>query len=215
MKRRRLPVVTTFYVLVLAATTAVQYSVPSQVRHRLLDGSSTDIAHLGRDPLLVLVASAFWLPDLTSVLFLPLVAGVLAAGERRFGATRAVAAFVVGHIGVTLVTEGTVWSLVAAGWLSESHKHRLDVGPSYGACAVFGLLVAAQPWSRRAVAYVAAALLFGVPLIFDSELTTTGHVLAVALGIVLWQVPWFRRGPVVREAPRAPCRHGCSSVSHC
>jgi hypothetical protein len=194
VNRRWLPVVTCAYLLALIVTTVVQHAVAGSTRHEVLTGSSTDVSHLIRDAPLVLLASAFWLPDLTSVLLAPFVLVVLAVGELRFGAARLVAAFATGHVLATLITEGSVWIGVRAHWLSATHEHRLDVGPSYGTCAVLGMLVAAMPRARRAYGFAALVLLLGIPLAVDRELTTTGHILAAAIGVLLWQLPWFRRG---------------------
>ncbi|MFL6239776.1 MAG: rhomboid-like protein [Actinomycetes bacterium] len=214
MRRLRAPA-TVVYALVLVGTTLAQLLVASTTRHRLLTGSSTDVVHLARDPLLVVLASAFWLPDVTSVVLAPLVFLVLGLGERRFGTARMVMTFAVGHLAATLLTEGTVAVGVYAGWLTTSHEHRLDVGPSYGVCAVLGLLVASLPAARRNAGYVVLTVLLGVPLIVDSELTTIGHVLAAAVGVALWWVPWFRRARPGRAARRVPCRRDYSSASRC
>src|SRR6185437_4242327 len=108
-----------------------------------------DVVHLGRDPAVVLVASAFWLPNLESLVLLTLIFLVLAAGERLVGPLRLAVVFVAGHVLATVLTEGTIWIAVDAGWLGTSHEHRLDLGPSYGTCAVLGLLVAALPDRTR------------------------------------------------------------------
>jgi hypothetical protein len=215
MRRHWLPVMTGAYLAVLVATTLTQHAVASSTRSRLLTGSSTDVAHLVHDPLLVLVASAFWLPDTTSLVLLPLVIVVLALGERRVGAARTAVAFVAGHLVATLLTQGTVWVGVHGGWLAASHEHRLDVGPSYGACAVLGLLVTTMPAAPRNYGYAALAVLLGVPLVFDSEVTTVGHVLAAATGLALWLVPWIRRSRGGRAQRPAPCPRDCSFVSRC
>ena len=215
MSRVRPLPVTACYFVVLVATTITQYAVSPATRHRLLLGSSTDVAHLVRDPALVLVASAFWLPDLTSLLLCPLIVLVLAVAEQRFGAARVVVAFVAGHVVSTLLTEGSVGLGVHLGWLSSSHDHRLDVGPSYGAAAVLGLLVAGLPVAQRRIGVLALAVLLGLPLAVDSELTTVGHIVGAATGVALWQIPWFRRARHGRAESPTPYRRGCSSVSRC
>jgi hypothetical protein len=213
--KRNAPWATATYAAVLFITTVVQHVVLAATRHRLLLGSSTDVAHLARDPALVLLASAFWLPDVTSLLLAPLVLAVLAVGERRFGTARVLVAFAIGHVLSSVLTEGFVWVAVHAGWMSSAHEHRLDVGPSYGTCAVLGLFVAALSTRHRTTAYVGWLLLFGIPLVFDSELTTVGHLLAAVIGLSLWQVPWFRQSRVVTARLPAPCPRGCSSASRC
>src|SRR5690242_12631286 len=50
------------YVLLLLVTTVLLRHVRPGTARTLLAGSSTDVAHLARDPLEVLVASGLWLP---------------------------------------------------------------------------------------------------------------------------------------------------------
>jgi hypothetical protein len=204
MTRRWWPAAAACYVLVLVATTVAQESVTSPTRLRWLHGSSTDVIHLGRDPLVVLFASAFFLPTVTSLALLAPIFLVLAAGERRFGVWRVAVVFVGGHVLATAITEGSVWIAVQAGWLTTAHEHRLDVGPSYGTCAVLGLLVASLPAGRRVFGYAGLAVLLGLPFIVDSELTTDGHIVAAVLGIVAWWVPWMRKEVGVPRATQTP-----------
>jgi hypothetical protein len=200
---------------VLVATTVAQYAVTASTRHQLLSGSSTDVLHLERDPVLVLVASAFWLPDASSLALLLLIFLVLAAGERRFGALRVAVVFVAGHVLATVLTEGSIWVAVQAGWLTTAHEHRLDVGPSYGTSAVLGLLVASLPAGIRVFGYAGLAVVLGLPLIVDSELTTVGHIVAVVIGVAAWWIPSVRQMPDARAAPATPCPRDCSSASRC
>ncbi len=149
MTRSKFPLVTASYAVVLLGTTITLAVVPSPTHDHLLAGSSTDVIHLRRDPLLVLLASLFWLPNDMSIALAPLVVLVLFVAERRFGAVRLIAAFVAGHVAATLLTEGWVWWAVDAGLLGHGHEHRIDVGPSYGTCALIGLLVAALSSRQR------------------------------------------------------------------
>jgi hypothetical protein len=215
MTRRWWPAAAACYALALVATTIAQETVSSRTRHRLLWGSSTDVIHLSREPVLVLFASAFWLPTVSSLALLALIFLVLAAGERRFGVLRTAVIFVGGHVVATVVTEGSIWVAVGAGWLTTAHEHRLDVGPSYGTSAVLGLLIASLPTGARVFGYAGLAVLLGLPLIIDSELTTSGHILAAAIGVAAWWIPWVRQMPAARAAPATPYPRDCSSASRC
>jgi hypothetical protein len=213
MTRRWWPAAAACYALVLVATTVAQESVTAPTRLRWLRGSSTDVIHLGRDPVLVLFASALWLPALSSLALLGLIFLVLAAGERRFGVLRVAAVFLCGHILATLITEGSVWIGVQAGWLTAAHEHRLDVGPSYGTCAVLGLLVASLSAGTRVFGYAGLAVLLGLPFIVDNELTTVGHIVAAVIGISAWWIPWVRQTPAARARSATPYPRDCSSAS--
>jgi hypothetical protein len=199
--------------LVLVATTVLQHVVSGPTRTHLLDGSSTDVGHLTRDPLLVLLASAFWLSDLRSLVLLPAIVAVLYVGERRFGTWRTVAVFALGHVIATLLTELSVLFAVHLGWLTSAHEHRLDVGPSYGTSAVLGLLVATAAPGPRRVAVGGLTLLLGIPLVLDTEMSTFGHLIAALVGASTAIA--VRRWPTGGARLRVPYRRGYSSESRC
>lgn len=172
------------YTLVLVATSLfAEYGDPDTVA-RLLRASSTDVAHLTRTPLLVLVASALWV---AGGLFSPYAIGfvfVLTALERRIGAWRAAAVFLVGHVVATLATEIPVGLAVLAGHLPDSSLHRLDYGISFGLMASVGALAGLlTPVARGIVlAWVSAMLLHDL-VAFEDPLTDWGHPLALLVGV--------------------------------
>jgi hypothetical protein len=197
---------TACYVAVLLVTSAVQIAVPDGTRHALLLGSSSDVAHLTRDPVLALVASAFWLQDATSAALVVLAVLVLAVGERRLGTRHTVVIFVLGHVVATLLTEVPVGVAAHLGWLTSAHDHRLDVGPSYGTYAVAGALALDLPPGVRRRAFATMLVLAAVlPLVFDSEVTTAGHAIALLVGLVTQRASQ-RRSPQARTPrPGRPC----------
>ncbi|MFG3494887.1 rhomboid-like protein [Streptomyces sp. NPDC047928] len=190
------------YTAVLVATSLYAEFGDARTVAELLRASSTDVAHLSRDPLLVLVASALWVAGgLTS----PYVIGfvfVLTALERRIGAWRAAAVFLVGHVVATLATEIPVGLAVLAGHLPDTSLHRLDYGISFGLLASVGALAGLLPPLVRGVvlAWVSLMLLHDL-LVFEDPLTNWGHPLALSIGVAGW--------PLVRRAAgRAPGRTG-------
>ncbi|MFJ3709004.1 rhomboid-like protein [Streptomyces sp. NPDC090053] len=185
------------YVLVLLATSLFAAYAPPATVDALLRGSSTDMAHLARTPLLSLVTSALWVAggvlSTSAIGFL----FVLTALERRIGPLRTGAVFLAGHVLTTLATELPVGISVAAGHLPATSLHRFDYGISFGLMAsvgaLAGLLAPAVRWSLLTV----VAFTLGQALLaFVDPLTAWGHPLALCFGVASW--PLVRRWRAAR-----------------
>ncbi|MFE0104022.1 rhomboid-like protein [Streptomyces sp. NPDC059009] len=194
------------YAAVLAGTSLLtQYADPSFVSG-LQQGSSTDVAHLTQQPLLVLVASALWIAGgITS----PYAIGfllVLTALERRIGALRTAGVFLLGHIVATLATEVPVGLSVLAGHLPDSSLHRLDYGISFGVAASVGALAGLlTPWLRWTVLAGFGWMLVDDLIAFTDPMTNWGHLLSLVIGVSTW--PLVRRWRQARgpdSSGRAP-----------
>ncbi|MES5816999.1 rhomboid-like protein [Streptomyces sp. RG80] len=188
------------YAVVLAVTSLVtEYADPTLV-HSLLQGSSTDVAHLVRTPVLVLVASALWV---AGGIVSPYVLGfllVMTALERRIGGLRAAGVFLLGHVLATLATELPVGLAVLVGHLPDSSLHRLDYGISFGVAAGTGALAGLlSPWLRWPLLALFAGMLLQDLLAFTDPMTEWGHLMALTLGTATW--PWVRRW--ARTPPRS------------
>lgn len=192
------------YVALLAATTLVLGLVDSRLHHRILAESSTDVAHLESAPVRVLVASALWVPSIRWWPFTLLFSLVLAPVERRIGPWWTLAVFASGHVLATLATELPLEAAIDSGLVPESAAHRLDVGVSYGFYAVLAVLLGMFGGRLRVVAGVAAAASVLVPLALDPDVTTTGHLLSLAVGVAWW--PWLRRRGLLGRM--GPAGHG-------
>ncbi|MER8086959.1 rhomboid-like protein [Streptomyces sp. NPDC094048] len=180
------------YLLVLVGTSLFMEFADQDTVFAVLRASSTDVAHLGETPLLVLAASALWVVGgLTS----PYVIGfalVLTALERRIGGWRTAGVFLLGHVVATLATEIPVGLSVVAGHLPESSLHRLDYGISFGLMASVGALAGLLvPWLRVVVLGGVGAMLLQDLFELSSPLTDWGHPLALLLGVACW--PLLRR----------------------
>ncbi|MET7485482.1 rhomboid-like protein [Streptomyces sp. NPDC005538] len=184
-----------YAVLLVVTSLVAQYAAPSLV-NQLHQASSTDVAHLVHDPLLVLVASALWIVGGMLSPYAILFLLVLTALERRIGGVRAAGVFLFGHIVATLATEGTVGIAVLAGHLPDSSLHRLDYGISFGVAASTGALAGLlRPWLGLPL-----IALFGWTLVedlieFTDPMTNWGHLIALTLGIATW--------PLIRRRQRA------------
>lgn len=186
------------YAIVLGLTSLISdYADPALV-HALLQGSSTDVAHLVRTPELVLVGSALWLAGGVASPFAIGFVLVLTALERRIGGLRTAGVFLLGHVLATLATEVPVGLAVLAGQLPGSSLHRLDYGVSFGVAAGTGALAGLlPPWLRVPLLAGFGGMLLQDLLAFTDPMTNWGHLIALAIGVATWPVVrrWQARGP--------------------
>jgi hypothetical protein len=168
---------------------------PAGQRMAVLANSSTDLAHLERVPWLVLPASSIWSGDNIGW-WLAATLLCLCALEVAHGSVAVAVTGFVAHVVGTLVSEGLIAARIAAGELSSSAGHVLDVGPSYivASCAA---AVVASPRTPRSLR-ILCALTF-VPLYvaaFDfsdaGQVATLGHAVAIAVGALMARTKLFR-----------------------
>ncbi|MGX1913833.1 rhomboid-like protein [Streptomyces phaeochromogenes] len=194
------------YAVVLAVTSLIaEYADPDLV-DRVLQASSTDVAHLAQSPVRVLVASALWIAGgLTSAYVIAFLL-VLTALERRIGGWRTAGVFLLGHGLATLATEIPVGLSVLAGHLPESSLHRYDYGISFGVATSVGALAGLlRPWLRWTALAVFGWMVLGDLIAFTDPMTNWGHTMALAIGVATW--PLLRRVTSrtttgTRETPR-------------
>ncbi|MER7404337.1 rhomboid-like protein [Streptomyces sp. NPDC000070] len=177
------------YATVLCVTSLISaYADPALV-HALLQGFSTDVAHLVRTPELVLVGSALWLAGGVASPFAIAFVLVLTALERRIGGLRTAGVFLLGHVLATLATEVPVGLAVLAGQLPGSSLHRLDYGVSFGVAAGTGALAGLlPPWLRVPLLAAFGGMLLQDLLAFTDPMTNWGHLIALAIGVATWPV---------------------------
>ncbi len=191
---------TFWYTVVLCATALIAAHADPAVVHALLQGSSTDVAHLVRTPELVLVGSALWIAGGPASPFTAGFVLVLTALERRVGGLRTAGVFLLGHVLATLATEVPVGLAVLAGNLPGSSLHRMDYGVSFGVAAACGALAGLLPlWLRVLLPAVLGGMLVRDLLAFTDPLTEWGHLIALVVGIAAW--PLVRRWHAARRLP--------------
>ena len=183
------------YLAVLFLTCWILVGLSDRLADRLLLAQSTNLDHLGHDPVRVLIGSAFWAPgEYDLVLSAFLFTLVLAPVERRIGTKRTIGLFAIGHVGATLLTGAGLWIALRLDAAERSVVNARDVGTSYGFFAVAAAmtyLLAARlrlPYTAALVGYLATTA------VLAGGFGDYGHLAAMALG--------FASYPLVRTAPR-------------
>ncbi|MDC0768121.1 rhomboid-like protein [Streptomyces sp. HD] len=180
------------YAAVLVVTSLiVSYADPDLV-HALLRGSSTDVVHLVRTPMLVLVASALWVAGGVLAPYTLCFLLVLTALERRIGGVRTAVVFLLGHVLATLATEVPVGLAVLTGHLPAGSLQRFDYGISFGVATSIGALAGLlRPWLGLPVLALFGGMLIQDLLDLTDPLTNWGHLIALVIGVAMW--PLVRR----------------------
>nr|WP_237524997.1 rhomboid-like protein [Streptomyces sp. SID5643] len=188
------------YTTLLCLTSLITAHADPALVHALLQGSSTDVAHLVRSPELVLLGSALWVAGGVTSPFAIAFVLVLTALERRIGSLRTAGVFLLGHVLATLATEVPVGLAVLAGHLPGSSLHRLDYGVSFGVAAGIGALAGLLPlWLRLPLLTAFGWMLLTDLLAFTDPMTNWGHLIALGIGIATW--PVVRRWCASRLGP--------------
>jgi len=167
-------------VVVLLTTALLLRTHPGDVG-TVVAWASTNLHNLAHHPVAALVVSMFvvtgaLLPELL------VVAISFAVLERAVGALRTAVIALTGQLVATLLTEygadlGARWHLLAA-----SSADRPDVGVSYVMYAVLAASVLLLVGRARLVGVLAVGACVLVPFLIAPGMTSTGHVLAVAVG---------------------------------
>jgi hypothetical protein len=188
--------VTMAYALALVAVSAALTALGPHTRDAVVSRMSTNLHNLAHGRVSTLVGSAFVEDGGDVFVWLPGLVCLLALGELIWRSRGLLIAFVVGHVGATLLVAVGLVAAVEAGWLPTSVARASDVGVSYGAVCVLGALTASIPSRWRAV-WVGWWLGIGVTAALGTDFTPFGHILALLLGMGLS----YRLRPIARWTP--------------
>jgi hypothetical protein len=177
---------------VVALRVTMCLAAGAAARTWLVQAASTNVVNLTHGRFGTLVTSAFVLEGRACLPALLVIGAVLAVAELTWGGLVVATVFAYGHVVATL--------LVVAGLAAGLSLHRVcerlagaaDVGPSYGAVAVLGALLATPtlPHARRWRAAATAIAL--TPVLFDPTFTAAGHLLSLLLGFTIGSARPFR-----------------------
>jgi hypothetical protein len=164
------------------------------VQERVIEVLSTNVNNLGNGDIGTLAGSAFVTAEGHTYLLLPGLVCLLALAELLWRSTRVLQAFVLGHVGATLVVAVGLAAAIDLGWLPLSVANASDVGLSYGAVAVLGTLTAAVPTRWRPAWLTGWLTVAAVMVVSGAGFTAVGHAVALVLGMM--------RSTRLRVAPR-------------
>jgi hypothetical protein len=130
--------VTVAYAVILTGVTTALLLLGPPIHDRVIRHASTNLHNLSHGRIGTLLDSAFVVDAGPIYLWLPGLLCLLAIAELLWGSGRLVVAFVVGHIGATLLVALGLTAAIERGWVPGSLTRVTDVGMSYGAAAVLG-----------------------------------------------------------------------------
>lgn len=183
--RRRIPG-TMIYFFVLAITTWMLRSLDSTVADGFLRSVSTNVASMSRDAPRVLVLSAFVIQGGNLLGPLVLFLAIHAPTEAWLGTRRWLIIAAAGHIGASMITTFGIFGTLRFGHGSRHLVYPVDVGVSYTLAAAAGALVYRLPKWWRPLAVLGVAGLFGGWHLFTgASFTDVGHIVALAIGLVV------------------------------
>jgi hypothetical protein len=191
--------VTVIYAAALTVVAVTLLRLGPQVHNSVIQYASTNLHNLRDGRVVTLIDSAFVNQPGPIYFWLPGLVALLALGELVWKSRRLVVAFVVGHVGATLVVAAALAAALAAGRASNSIADAADVGMSYGAVGVLGTLTAALPgrWADAWAGWWLAVAVSAVAL-SGGDFTSAGHAVALVFGMLLgtlfgpaepWTVP--------------------------
>jgi hypothetical protein len=177
--------VTVAYGAILVCVNTTLLALRPALQDQVIRHASTNLHNLSRGHVGTLFSSAFVVDASPVALWLPGLLCLLGLVELLWRSTRLAVAFVVGHVGATLLVAIGLTAGVSWGWLPGTLTRATDVGMSYGATAVLGALTPAMPRRWRPT-WVAWWLAVGAAVVaLDRDFTDVGHVVALVLGMVV------------------------------
>ncbi|MDQ2956789.1 MAG: hypothetical protein M3Y42_07480 [Actinomycetota bacterium] len=152
------------------------------------DWVSTNVHNLSSAPIRSFVLSALFLTDGHWLLDATMLAAVLVPLERRIGSRLSVVVFGSAHVLATMLTEGWIWLGIRDGHIPRSAEYQQDVGISYGMYGVAAAVLFFLPGRLRYAAVAVLAGYLGIGFALSADMTSTGHLLSLAIGLLWWPV---------------------------
>jgi hypothetical protein len=173
------------YVAALFAMSTAMLIIDPREHDKLIRHASTNLHNLSHGRLGTLLGSAFVVEAGPLYFWLPFLTCLLVLAELHLRTIRLIVAFLVGHVGATLLVAAALAVSVKMGWMPWSITRVSDVGMSYGALAALGALTATIPRRWRA-AWIAWWMSVGLAAaIVGGEFTNAGHAVALMLGVLV------------------------------
>jgi hypothetical protein len=186
---------------ILMVTTWVIAGSNQRLADALLRAQSTNLTNLRHHAIDVLVRSAFWSGTSYALPTIALLAVVLAPAEFWLGTRRAITVFAIGHIGATLLTAAGIALAVHFGRAPRGIERTIDVGVSYGAYCIAGVLTYRLPAPWRYAWAAGLLAVFSATSAVTGEFSDYGHLTSVLLGLACYPLT---TSLAVRERAHVP-----------
>jgi hypothetical protein len=177
--------VTIVYVVVLTAVSLVLSRIDPGLQDRVIQNASTNLYNLGRGHVETLFVSAFVADAGPEYEWVPGLVFLLAIGEMLWCSKRFLIALVLCHVGATLLV--AVWLVFAVknGWLPIDVASEADVGMSYCAVGVLGVLAPAIPrrWRPVWIGWWLGVAILAVAV--EADFAYLGHLVSLLLGMAV------------------------------
>ncbi|WP_187703045.1 rhomboid-like protein [Nocardia yunnanensis] len=155
------------------------------VGRRLIFSASTNLRNMQKDPVQVLVASAFWTDGGFPWGDILILITLMALAERWLGSLRWILVVAIGHVGATLITVVGIAHKIDKHVIATRVAFAADVGPSYGISAMLAALTFRLRGPARWL-WALCMLLWYAWGVYDSRtFTDYGHFFALLIGFTV------------------------------
>jgi hypothetical protein len=188
----------------LLVTTIIQRHLTNRQYHVIVLDDSTNIHHLLKDPLEVLIYSLFWIDGKYWTPYLVLFTLFLAPAEHWLGQLRWLTVGLTAHVGATYISEGLLFLAIRYHDAPQKLMHARDIGVSYFLVGVMAVLTyhIASPWRWGYLAIL--LVIFGFPLtridLNDLNFTAIGHFSSILIGLCFYPMTRAREDPPLNLA---------------
>ena len=184
---RRAPL-TYAYLTLITFTTWLLANTSEPLRIAFLAEQSTNLRELSSHPVTVLVRSAMYVSPAELAIWWVGFTLVVAPLEHRFGWQRVLTGYVAGHVIATVAVAWLqVWALRSTAHVTPS-RVLVDVGASYGFCALAALATYQGPLRRRLLWAGGIVVLLGTAVAVDLDWTSIGHAVAALVGFACFRL---------------------------
>ena len=185
------------WLVVLLITTIIQHTIPARHLHALLQKDSTNLHHLGSDPIRVLIQSLLWIDGKYWWPYLIVFTLFVAPAERWLGRLRWLVVGVACHVGATYLSEGYLYWRIQEAITSPRLIDARDIGVSYFVVGIVGVLTYHVPRRWRWLYLAGAVVVFGAVLAVKRDFTNVGHFTALLIGLACYPLARSRRQQLV------------------
>lgn len=155
------------------------------VGRRLIFSASTNLRNMQRDPIQVLVASAFWTDGGFPWGDILILITLMALAERWLGSLRWILVVATGHVGATLITVLGIAHKLDKQLIPTRVAFASDVGPSYGISAMMAALTFRLRGPARWLWGLAMVVWYAYGVWHGRTFTDYGHFFALLIGFTV------------------------------